>query len=204
MGLSSKQAKKVWAKRRQKAGKATKEDLELLGNKGSTFEKIEPTPQPEQHQATPPEQNSEYKNIENSANYKDSTVGGFIEDAVHYGNGGVNANDFFERENNEAPNNEYAEFKTDQKTVNILRGSTILFFIDLIVPNIIVIIYKKIKKKSIDIKDLKLDENEKAELEPIADKVAEMIGINGMNPITELCVSLLFMYMAKIYIIEKF
>ena len=209
MGLNKEQAKLMWAKRHFKNGKATAEEIELLKQNGENLDNlnqnksVEKNTQREMKTVQVPQEKtaSQYGEVSNSENYFDSSVNGFIKDANSLTDS--SPLDFFQAENetNQEEKESFSQKQTDENTSFKIKGATLLFFIDLICPEIFAFLANKIyKKNKIKGQQIKLTQEEKQELEPIADEVALQMGMDNISPITQLSVSLLIMYGSKIYL----
>lgn len=187
---ASKSAKLRWAKFRHEKGKATKEDLELLGIQETNEIKTE----------VKDEIKTPIGEVANSRNYKDVSIDAFISDAKEHTRSDFTASDFFSLDNSFDSDKNISLNENNAIDTALIKGSTILFFIDLIFPNILVFIYNKITKKSLDVSDLKMDEHEKEELEEVANKVAEKLGFEFDNPTYELLIGLAIVYGSKLYL----
>jgi len=209
MGLNKEQAKLMWAKRHFKKGKATAEEIELLKQNGENLDNlnqnksVEKNTQRQMRTVQVPQEKTEsqYGEVSNSENYFDSSVSGFIKDANSLTDS--NPLDFFQAENetNQQEKESFSQKQTDKNTSYKIKGATLLFFIDLICPEIFAFLANKIyKKNKIKGQQIKLTQEEKQELEPIADEVALQIGMDNISPVTQLSVSLVIMYGTKIYL----
>lgn len=208
MGLNKEQAKLMWAKRHFKKGNATAEEIELLKQNGENLDNlnqnksVEKNTQREMRTVQVPQEKTEsqYGEVSNSENYFDSSVSGFIEDANSLTDS--SPLDFFQAENETNQEKEsFSQKQTDKNTSFKIKGATLLFFIDLICPEIFAFLANKIyKKNKIKGQQIKLTQEEKQELEPIADEVALQIGMDNISPVTQLSVSLVIMYGTKIYL----
>lgn len=204
MSKASEAAKHRWAKFRYNKGKATSEDLQLLGlNEKSTPKTVEKIPQPEKPKLQEQPQNL---GVQNSADFFKSDVNSFLS-AVNETDE-VSIEDFAEKEQTfeGSEKDNLRQFETVEPTEREklrIKGSMLLFLIDTIFPNVISFAYKKIKKETLPTKNLKLDQDEKDELEPVANEVAEALGMGEMSPISELTISLVLIYASKIYLNEN-
>lgn len=93
------------------------------------------------------------------------------------------------------------QIETPKEQKYIIKGRMLLFLIDAVIPEGIVFLYNKIRKKNIKAKDIRLDEDEKKELESLADEVAQTIG-GATNPLTALIVSMALIYTMNIIAAE--
>lgn len=84
---------------------------------------------------------------------------------------------------------------------SIVSGALFLLLIDFIIPNIICLLNNKVSKKKINPSLLKLLDEQKKELEPIADEVAKLINLKG-NPMTILIASLAAIYLGNFMLIK--
>jgi len=208
MGLNKEQAKLMWAKRHFKKGKATAEEIELLKQNGENLDNlnqnksVEKNTQRQMRTVQVPQEKTEsqYGEVSNSENYFDSSVDGFIKDANSLTDS--SPLDFFQVENETNQEKEsFSQKQTDKNTSFKIKGATLLFFIDLICPEIFAFLANKIyKKNKIKGQQIKLTQEEKQELEPIADEVALQMGMDNISPVTQLSVSLVIMYGTKIYL----
>jgi hypothetical protein len=80
----------------------------------------------------------------------------------------------------------------------IITGGLLILLIDLVLPNIIAFANNKFSKtKKIKATDLQLSEDERKQLEPLAEQVAKEMSVKA-NPLTVLIVSLVGMYGMKL------
>lgn len=195
--MSKKQSQKAairWAKYRIEKGKPKDGDLELLKSEGIDVEKtpqnnVDETPQ------------REFKSVENSENYFSNDLDSFVSQAVENEKSDITIDDFTHNFDDEYSGNPETYQKTNlsEREKFQIKGRMLLFFIDLVAPTLLVFIAKKFLKKDVKASDLKLDDEEKTELEPIADEVVLLLGMDDLNPVTELTLALILTYGAKIY-----
>lgn len=195
--MSKTQSKKAairWAKYRLEKGKPKEGDIELLKSEGIYVEEtpqnsVEETPQ------------REFKSVENSENYFDNNLDSFVSQAVENEKDDVTIDDFtynFDDEYDDNPETYQKTNLTEREKFKV-KGRMLLFFIDLVAPTLLVFIAKKFLKKDVKASDLKLDNEEKEELEPVADEVVLLLGMDDLNPVTELTLALILTYGSKIY-----
>lgn len=81
----------------------------------------------------------------------------------------------------------------------LISGYLLLVCINTVMPNIIIYIFGMFnaKVKKVNPKDIKLDHQERKDLEPIADEVAKIV-FAEMNPMSSFLLSLSFMYGGKL------
>lgn len=79
---------------------------------------------------------------------------------------------------------------------SVITGALFLLFIDFIIPNILCFFHNRISKKKMNPSILKLSDEQKKELEPIADEVAKQINFKG-SPVAILAASLGAIYISN-------
>jgi len=79
----------------------------------------------------------------------------------------------------------------------IITGGLLMLLIDLVLPNVIALINNKVSKSKITASSLQLSEDERRQLEPLADQVAREMSVKA-NPLTVLIISLVGMYGMKL------
>jgi hypothetical protein len=84
---------------------------------------------------------------------------------------------------------------------SIITGALFMLFIDLVIPALITLINNKVSKKKIRAEQLKLSNDQRKELEPIADEVAKQINLQG-NPVTVLVASLAAIYLGNLMLLR--
>jgi len=93
--------------------------------------------------------------------------------------------------------------KRNKKMLNssIISGALFLLFIDLVIPNLISLVNNKVSKKKITAELLKLSNDQRKELEPLADEVARLINLQG-NPAMVLSLSLAAIYLSNFMLLK--
>jgi hypothetical protein len=81
---------------------------------------------------------------------------------------------------------------------SIITGALFLLFIDFIIPNILCMVHNRVSKKKMKPDLIKLTDEQKKELEPIADEVAKQINLQG-SPVTILAASLAAIYLGNFF-----
>ncbi len=99
---------------------------------------------------------------------------------------------------NEAPKTRKGRTKKSEpepeaEPPQLISGALLVLMIDLVFPNIIAVVNNKVSKDKIKAKDLSLKNEQKKELEPMADEVAKEIQLK-MNPLVALIVTLAGIY----------
>jgi hypothetical protein len=79
----------------------------------------------------------------------------------------------------------------------IITGGLLMLLIDLALPNVIALINNKVSKSKITASTLQLSEDERKQLEPLADQVAREMSVKA-NPLTVLIISLVGLYGMKL------
>jgi hypothetical protein len=79
----------------------------------------------------------------------------------------------------------------------IISGALLVMLIDIALPNLMAIINNKVSKKKIKASSLQLSEDERKQLEPLANQVAQEMSVKA-NPLTVLIISLVSMYGMKL------
>jgi hypothetical protein len=88
----------------------------------------------------------------------------------------------------------------DQNFINenpVISGGLLILLIDLALPNIMCFVNNKVSKQKIKASSLQLTEDERKQLEPLADQVAREMAVKA-NPLTVLIISLVSMYGMKL------
>ncbi|MFA5297632.1 MAG: hypothetical protein WC389_05425 [Lutibacter sp.] len=76
---------------------------------------------------------------------------------------------------------------------DLISGALFLLFIDLLIPSIFVFANNRFSKKKIKVDKLRLTENQKNQLEPLANEAAKQIMLKG-NPVTVFAFALISIY----------
>jgi hypothetical protein len=85
---------------------------------------------------------------------------------------------------------------------SVVSGALFLLLIDFVIPNIICLLNNKVSKKKINPALLKLSEDQRKELEPLADEVAKQINLKG-NPMTIFIASLAAIYLGNFMLLKS-
>lgn len=84
----------------------------------------------------------------------------------------------------------------------VLTGAMMLMFFDFIIPAGLVFLNNKSSKSKISMKQMQLTDDEKAKLEPLADKVVQQMQIN-ISPVTALILGMVVVYSTKFLVIKN-
>jgi hypothetical protein len=84
----------------------------------------------------------------------------------------------------------------------IISGSLMVLLIDLILPNVICMINNKVSKKKIKANLLMMTDEQRKQLEPVADQVAKEMSLKA-NPLTVLIVSMIGIYGVNLMMLKS-